>query len=182
MKEEHTRTREERNGPARGEEGKREAREGGGMLRSRGNRLPRERVSLPLSSLSSPHHLVVSRRPRLPPLVLSHRRPRNPLSPPVAVVEDLSSRFLLLRVSPARGRGSPEQERFPSFISSILVVFIVLWISTPPSNIVRCSSVIAATGVRAHKRAHIRAKAHCSRGEPRLFSTAIPRRFHSDPP
>lgn len=75
-KEEHTRTREEeRQSGAEcgavvradgGEEGKREAREGGGMLRSRGNRLPSERAA------SSPLLLVLPQRPsRLPALALS---------------------------------------------------------------------------------------------------------------
>lgn len=74
-KEEHTRIREEeRQSGAEcgavvradgGEEGKREAREGGGMLRSRGNRLPSKRAA------RSPLFLVRQRPSRLPALALS---------------------------------------------------------------------------------------------------------------
>jgi len=116
LKEEHTRTREEERA-SRGEEGKGEAREGGGMPRSRGNRLPRERVAPPLSS------------PLLTSLLLfSFYRAGRACRLSLYRIGGQRNLFLLvghrgsllvaipLVVSPARGRGSPEQERFPSFV------------------------------------------------------------------
>lgn len=140
MKEEHTRTREEERA-SRGEEGEGEAREGGGMPRSRGNRLPRERVaplspllsSLLLTALHPSLLFVLSRRPRLQPLALSHRRPTQ-TSFSSSVVEDLSSSRFLSSCLPREEEARRNKSGFPPSFSSVSIVFIVPWISTPPSS------------------------------------------------
>lgn len=107
------------------------------MLRSRGNRLPRERVP-PLFSSS-----LFSSRSIAPAAPAASRSITS-----VADANSLSSRSS--RISPrrdssrrvCRARKRIARTRAVSFISSVSIVFIVLWISTPPS------SVIAATGAR----------------------------------
>lgn len=171
------------------------------MLRSRGNRLPSERAEL-AASLSSPSRsiaaaaapagsrsIVAAAAPRLSPLPLSYSA-AAPASRSIArrrYREDPRFFFSLLVIPRVREEEDRVRTRFPSSLSRTYprpIVFIVLWISPPSSATARRAGrrrQSPATGAHAH----IRAEAHCSRREPRLFSkrlAAIPRRFHSDPP
>lgn len=219
-KEEHTRAREEerQSGAAGavvradgGEEGKREAREGGGMLRSRGNRLPSERAA------RSRLFLVPAQRPsRLPALALA-QRPRRaaPVASPSVVFGRRAARPLALsrvvgteRTSPIllslslsrypscpRGKGSKDAFSFlpPSLplVSSPDRLYRLADFSPPPSATARRVAGHQQSLLPVHTHTHTHTHLPRTR-QGALFPqktapfferlAAIPRRFHSNPP
>lgn len=142
--------------------------------------------------LSLSFYLVLSRCPPIS-LSLSFVRPSlTPLDRPSGI-EDLSDSSALF-VGRVEGNRRTSVFLLPSAscrssLSSCGLSFSTITSSSPDPR--RRSSAIAATGAAhvqvhrdVHTHTHTHYRAHCSRGEPRLFScpTAIPRRFHSDPP
>lgn len=93
--------------------------------------------------------------------------------------EDPRFFFSLLVIPRVREEKDRVRTRFPSLSLSLSrtyprpIVFIVLWISPPSSATARRAGRRQSPATGAH--AHIRAEAHCSRREPRLFSNAWPR-------
>lgn len=128
--------------------------------------------SLLLTTLHPSLLFVLSRRPRLQPLALSHRRPTQPLSPRrssrISPRRDSSRRVSRARKRIAGTRAVSLLRSRPSRSSLSSRGFLPL-----------LRRVIAATGARV-------TRTHTCTGQdalfPRLFSSAIPRRFHSDPP
>lgn len=165
------------------------------MLRSRGNRLPSERAARCLALLSFSFYRGGRRACRLslyrsgraapvasPSVVFGrprglsfYRAPLVPRGPPI----------LLLSLSLSSSSLASARKRIGLERDSLLLSLSLSDISSPDrlyrpvdfSSVFRdrasrwSSSAIAATGAHAH----IRAEAHCSRREPRLFSNARPR-------
>lgn len=192
------------------------------MLRSRGNRLPSERAALSISlrrpgracrlslSLSLSFHRAPSAPGSLslslsPSLSVASCIPRRPAARPSGI-EDLSL-ILLLFSSLARKGIAQRDERFPSSLGILSILFIVCRFSStttitssappslpldPRSRRYRCIRTHTSTYIYIytyiHTHIHIHTNhtgAHIVPAENRAFFRARPRflaRFHSDPP
>lgn len=180
-----------------GEEGKREAREGGGMLRSRGNRLPSVRFVPSLSRFCRVGCACRLSLSRTPPV--SHRSLLSPIRSSIGI-EDLSdssshpspplslslSHSLSRSIVIPRGRESSGRADAFSLLPSLgilprsslssrgfLLLLLFLLLPRDPSPIVATGARTRTTHVCTHMYVHT--DALFSRREPRLFSNARPR-------